>query len=268
MHTRTAVAPADWFPFRAARSCAGRPRARLCCSSSPGPPSRRRPRDSGPVQSGAAKPEGTSGRRAPDVIFVPTPDTVVAAMLDLAAVSAKDIVYHLGSGDGRIVIAAARDRGARAVGVDINPAMVEQATENARKAGVIERARFVEADLFETDLSKATVVTLYLLPSLNQRLMPKLVAELKPGSRIVSHAFDMGSWKPDETRQVDGRTNLLVEDFRALRARGRGWWDQIAGWTRRAAESGRAPSRARWCGRDAPAAHPSTSWASARRWPP
>lgn len=143
-------------------------------------------------------------RRLP-VLYVPTPPAVVDAMLKVADVKPTDVVYDLGSGDGRIVIAAAQQRGARGVGVDIDPLRVEEATENARKAGVSDRVQFRQQDLFQTDLREATVVTLYLLPELNLQLRPKLLRELKPGSRIVSHAFSMGDWKPDRVILVDGR---------------------------------------------------------------
>jgi ribosomal protein L11 methylase PrmA len=144
--------------------------------------------------------------REPDVIYVPTPPEVVAAMLKVAKVGRGDVVYDLGSGDGRIVIAAVKDFGAaRGVGIDIDPVRIGEANENAKTAGVTDRVRFLAQDLFQTNLSEATVVTLYLLPSLNLKLMPKLLAELKPGSRIVSHSFDMGEWKPEETLNVNGR---------------------------------------------------------------
>lgn len=140
-----------------------------------------------------------------DVPFVPTPNEVVAAMLRLAQVRAGDVLYDLGSGDGRIVIAAAqRSRDVRGVGIDIDPRRIAEAEANARKAGVAGRTRFIRQDLFDADLSEATVVTLYLLPSLNARLRPKLLAELKPGTRIVSHGFDMGDWKPARTVRVQG----------------------------------------------------------------
>jgi ribosomal protein L11 methylase PrmA len=144
--------------------------------------------------------------RSPDVIFVPTPPEVVAAMLKVAKVGKGDVVYDLGSGDGRIPIAAVKDFGAaRATGIDIDPQRIKEATANLQKAGVGDRVRFLNQDLFTTNLSEATVVTLYLLPSLNLKLLPKLKAELKPGTRIVSHAFDMGDWVPEQTLDVDGR---------------------------------------------------------------
>ena len=143
--------------------------------------------------------------RDPDVIFVPTPDAVVEAMLKVAKVGKGDVLYDLGSGDGRIPITAARKYGiARGIGIDINPQRIREANENRTKAGVGERVRFVNADLFESDLGDATVVTLYLLPQLNLKLLPKLLRELKPGTRIVSHAFRMGSWKPEQTLKVGG----------------------------------------------------------------
>jgi predicted RNA methylase len=139
---------------------------------------------------------------------VPTPQEVVDAMLALANVTAKDVVYDLGSGDGRIPITAAQKHGATAVGIDINPERIKEANENLAKAGVGNKVTFLNQDLFETDLSKATVVTLYLLPSLNIKLMPTL-KQLKPGTRIVSHSFDMGDWKPEKTQDVNGRTIYL-----------------------------------------------------------
>ncbi len=127
-------------------------------------------------------------------------------MLKLARVTKDDVVYDLGSGDGRIVINAAKRYGARGVGIEINPDLVKEARLNAERAGVTNRVKFVEQDLFETDLKEASVVTLYLLPEVNLRLRPKLLRELKPGTRVVSHDFDMGDWKPDKTVQYNGRT--------------------------------------------------------------
>jgi precorrin-6B methylase 2 len=140
--------------------------------------------------------------RSPDVHFVPTPNEVVAAMLKVANVGRNDVLFDLGSGDGRIVIAAAKKYGTRGTGIDIDSVRVAEGRLNARKAGVANKAKFQRGDLFETDLREATVVTLYLLPTLNVKLRPKLFAELKPGSRVVSHAFDMGSWKADSTFMV------------------------------------------------------------------
>lgn len=143
--------------------------------------------------------------RTPDVIYVPTPQEVVDAMLAMANVTAKDFVYDLGSGDGRIPITAAQKYGARAIGIDIDPQRIKEANENLAKAGVGDKVKFLNQDLFETDISQATVVTLYLLPSLNLKLMPKL-KQLKPGTRIVSHSFDMGTeWPPEKTQDVNGR---------------------------------------------------------------
>lgn len=139
----------------------------------------------------------------PDVIFVPTPEAVVDAMLKVAGVTSKDVVYDLGSGDGRIVITAAKNYGARGVGIEIDPLMVKKATENAAAAGVSDRVRFVNGNLFTAEISEATVVTLYLLQSLNERLRPKLVRELRPGTRVVSHVFNMGpEWPPEHTVMV------------------------------------------------------------------
>jgi precorrin-6B methylase 2 len=144
--------------------------------------------------------------RTPDVIYVPTPPEVVAAMLKVAKVGPGDVVYDLGSGDGRIAIAAVKDFGAaRATGIDIDPQRIKEAMVNHAAANVGDRVRFLNQDLFETNISEATVVTLYLLPSLNLKLIPKLNKELKPGTRIVSHAFDMGDAKPQQTVEVDGR---------------------------------------------------------------
>jgi len=137
-----------------------------------------------------------------DVPDVRTPLVVVNEMLRLASVSAGDVVYDLGSGDGRIVIAAARDRGARGVGFEIDPALVAESDDKARRLGLADRVSFLQQDLFEADLRPATVVTLYLSPDLNRKLRPKLLSELRPGSRIVSHSFDMGDWVPARTLQV------------------------------------------------------------------
>jgi len=143
--------------------------------------------------------------RRPDVIFVPTPEAVVEAMLQVANVTKNDTVYDLGCGDGRIPVTAAKKYGARGVCFDIDPQRIREANENVAKNSVGNLVKVVEGDLFEQDLSGASVVTLYLLPSLNVKLMPKLMKELKPGTRIVSHAFDMGDWKPEKELDVDGR---------------------------------------------------------------
>ena len=147
--------------------------------------------------------------RGPDVIFVPTPNDIVATMLKMAAVSKKDTVYDLGCGDGRIVITAAQKYGARGVGIDIDPERVEEATANVRKAGVADRVKIIRGDLFEADISAATVVTLYLLTDLNLKLRPKLLRDLNPGTRVVSHAFSMGDWRPERTAEVSGTTVYL-----------------------------------------------------------
>jgi SAM-dependent methyltransferase len=142
------------------------------------------------------------GARGPDVIYLPSAADVVTRMLEVARVDSGDVVYDLGCGDGRIVIAAARDRGAHGVCVDINLSLVAKSRANAGTAGVADRIEFRHADMFETDLGSATVVALYLSPSLNLRLRPKLFREVRPGAWIVSHNFDMGDWKPDTTVQV------------------------------------------------------------------
>ena len=138
-----------------------------------------------------------------DVPYVPTPTEVVARMLSMANVNKNDLLYDLGSGDGRIVITAAREYGARGVGYDLNPQRIKESNENARRAGVTKRVRFTQQDLFEADLSGATVVTLYLLPEVNLRLRPKLLRELRPGTRIVSHNYSMGDWEPESVAEVE-----------------------------------------------------------------
>ena len=147
--------------------------------------------------------------QAPDQVpintpYVTTPPQLVSAMLDLAQVQSGDTVYDLGCGDGRIVISAAKDYGARGVGIDLNPDRIQEARVNARQAGVTDRVTFEQNDLFDADIRNATVVALYLLPEANMRLRSRLMKELKPGTRIVSHSFDMGDWQPDEVRKVDG----------------------------------------------------------------
>ncbi|MGH9578343.1 MAG: SAM-dependent methyltransferase, partial [Terriglobales bacterium] len=143
----------------------------------------------------AAQAQAQRAPRTPDVIFVPTPQELVEDMLRLVDVKKGDVLYDLGSGDGRIPITAAKLYGVRAVGIDIDPARIAEAQENAKKAGVTPLVEFRQADLFLSDFREATVVTLYLLPDLNVKLRPRLLAELKPGTRIVSHQFDMGDWK-------------------------------------------------------------------------
>jgi len=144
--------------------------------------------------------------RTPDVIFVPTPQDVVDDMLRLANVQKGDVLYDLGSGDGRIPITAARRYGIRATGIDIDADRIREANENAKKAGVTHLVQFRQEDLFAADFKDATVITLYLLPDLNVKLRPKLWNELKPGTRIVSHQFEMGAWKPEKKLESNGRT--------------------------------------------------------------
>lgn len=147
-----------------------------------------------------------TGLREPDVIYVPTPEEVVQQMLKMANVKKGDVVYDLGCGDGRTVITAVKDFGARGVGIDINPERIKESQENAKAAGVTDRVTFRLEDLFQANIKEATVVTLYLLPSLNVKLRPKLWKDLKPGTRIVSHDFDMGDWKAEKEETIDGHT--------------------------------------------------------------
>jgi SAM-dependent methyltransferase len=149
--------------------------------------------------------------RAPDINYVPTPLPVVERMLELARVGADDVVYDLGSGDGRIPIVAAQRYGARGVGIEINPVWVRDARAIAAQLGVADRVDFRIEDLFGTDLRAATVVTLYLFPSINARLQPKFARELRPGTRVVSHEYRIGSWPPDHTEimVVEGRRHEL-----------------------------------------------------------
>ena len=153
------------------------------------------------LAAGAAAGCSTPGIKL-DAPYVSTPEAVVKAMLRLADVSAGDVVYDLGCGDGRIVIAAARDHGARGVGIDIDPRRIAEANAGARSAGVEGRVRFVVQDLFQTDFSEATVMALYLYPELNARLRPKLLAELRPGARVVSHQFAIAGWDADRRETV------------------------------------------------------------------
>jgi cyclopropane fatty-acyl-phospholipid synthase-like methyltransferase len=142
------------------------------------------------------------------VPFVPTPQEVVDKMIELGGVKKGDTVYDLGSGDGRIVITAAK-KGARAVGFEIDPDLIKESRENVKKAGVADRAEIRQQDILTVDLSAASVVTMYLLPDVNLKLKPKILSQLKPGARVVSHAFDMGDWKPNKVEQVNGRTVYL-----------------------------------------------------------
>jgi len=152
-----------------------------------------------------AKKAAPQPQQYPDVIFVPTPQEVVDAMLKIADVKPGDVLYDLGSGDGRIPITAAKRFGVRAVGIDIDPQRIAEANENARRNGVTGQVQFRNENLFTADFREATVVTLYLLPDLNVKLRPKLWKELKPGTRIVSHQFEMGDWKPEKTVELNGR---------------------------------------------------------------
>ena len=163
----------------------------------------------GPVA--GAEPAATAERRPsePDVRYDPSPPRVVRAMLNLAGVTAADLVYDLGSGDGRVPIAAATDHGARGVGIEIDPRLVARARANAERAGVADRVTFREEDLFKAHIGDATVVTLFLSPTVNLELRPKLLAELKPGTRVVSHYHDMGDWKPARKITVDYRPVYL-----------------------------------------------------------
>lgn len=140
-----------------------------------------------------------------DVPYVPTPQEVVEGMLKLAGTKKGDFVIDLGCGDGRIVVTAAKQFGARALGYDLDPERLKEANENATKAGVTEQVKFVEKNLFDAEIKDASVVTLYLLPGVNEKLKPRLLAELKPGTRVVSHSFEMPDWKPAKTIEVSGR---------------------------------------------------------------
>ena len=153
-----------------------------------------------------AAPAAAAQARSPDVVYVPTPPEVVEAMLGLAGVKAGDVLYDLGSGDGRIPIAAAKKFGIRATGIDIDPDRIWEAEQNARSAGVERLVRFRREDLFAADFSEATVVTLYLHPDVNVRLRPRLWAELRPGTRVVSHQFPMGDWVPEKAIELRGHT--------------------------------------------------------------
>lgn len=148
-------------------------------------------------------------RPALDVPYVPTPPDVVAKMLELGRVGPKDVLYDLGCGDGRIVIAAAKERGARGVGIDIDPERIAEARANAKAAGVERLVEFRVGDLFKSDFSPATVVTLYLLPQINEKLRPQLWRQLKVGTRVVSQEFDMGDWQAERTVEVAHRRVLV-----------------------------------------------------------
>jgi SAM-dependent methyltransferase len=152
--------------------------------------------------------------RPPDIFFVPTRQSIVEAMLQLAGVTANDVVYDLGSGDGRIVVLAAQNHGARGVGVEIDPALVDISRQVARDAQVDSKVKFIEGDLFDADLSEATVVTLFLSPGINRRLEPKLKRELRNGARIVSRQFDMGGWAADRSVLAEDGTTLFLWTIR------------------------------------------------------
>jgi hypothetical protein len=162
------------------------------------------------------------GQEGKDVVWVPTPQALVDKMLDMAKVTPKDYVIDLGSGDGRTVITAAK-RGARALGIEYNPDMVELSKRNAAKEGVADKAQFTKADLFESDFSKAQVITMFLLPSINLKLRPNIL-DLKPGTRIVSNSFDMGDWTPDQTEKVEGCTNWCTAYLWIVPAKVEGTW--------------------------------------------
>jgi SAM-dependent methyltransferase len=159
----------------------------------------------------SAAAQTTAPQRTPDVVYVPTPQPVVEEMLRMAEVGANDIVYDLGCGDGRTVITAAKMFGARGVGIDIDPERIRESNGNAKAAGVTNRVKFLQKDLFASDIHEATAVTLYLLSSLNLKLRPILLQQLKPGTPIVSHDFGMGDWAPEQQKVVEGpsRTHTL-----------------------------------------------------------
>lgn len=159
-----------------------------------------------PLTAACAQAAPDAAERSPDVIYVPTPQPVVDAMLKLARVKKGDVLYDLGSGDGRIPVTAAKVYGVRAVGIDIDPQRIREANDNVAANNVGNLVTIRQADLFTSDFSEATVVTLYLLDSLNEKLRPKLLAELKPGTRIVSHAFRMGDWEPEAKQEIGNNT--------------------------------------------------------------
>jgi len=152
---------------------------------------------------------GQQPARTPDVHFTPTRHAIADAMLQLAGVTANDVVYDLGSGDGRLLIIAAQKYGARGVGIEIDPALVATARQIAAEGGVADRVTFIEGDFYLSDISNATVVTLYLSPLINKRLEPKLKAELRPGARVVSHDFPIGEWTPDARQETDEAALML-----------------------------------------------------------
>jgi len=167
------------------------------------------------------------GQAGKDVVWVPTPQVLVDKMLEMAKVTPKDYVIDLGSGDGRTVITAAK-RGSKALGIEYNPDMVEISKKAAAKEGVSDKATFMKADLFESDFSQAQVITMFLLPSINIRLRPKIL-DLKPGTRIVSNSFDMEDWKPDQTERVEGCTNWCTAYLWIVPAKVQGTWKTSSG---------------------------------------
>ena len=167
------------------------------------------------------------GQAGKDVVWVPTPQALVDKMLEMAKVTPKDYVIDLGSGDGRTVITAAK-KGSKAHGIEYNPDMVELSKKAAAKEGVSDKATFAKADLFESDFSQAQVITMFLLPSINLKLRPKIL-DLKPGTRIVSNSFDMEDWKPDQTEQVEGCTNWCTAHLWIVPAKVQGAWKTAAG---------------------------------------
>jgi len=176
-----------------------------------------------PAQAAQGEYQPEVGQEGKDVVWVPTPQVLVDKMLDMAKVTPKDYVIDLGSGDGRTVITAAK-RGAKALGIEYNPEMVELSKRNAAKEGVTDKATFMKADLFESDFSHATVITMFLLPSINMKLRPKIL-DLKPGTRIVANSFDMEDWKPDETAKVDGCSNWCTAYLWIVPAKVGGTWN-------------------------------------------
>src|SRR5574341_2245363 len=177
---------------------------------------------SGEIRAASQEYEPQVGQEGKDVVWVPTPQALVDKMLDIAKVTPKDYVIDLGSGDGRTVITAAK-RGSKALGIEYNPDMVELSKRNAAKEGVSDKASFVKADLFESDFSQAQVITMFLLPSINMKLRPKIL-NLKPGTRIVSNSFDMEDWKPDQTENVAGCTNWCTAHLWIVPAKVEGTW--------------------------------------------
>jgi precorrin-6B methylase 2 len=222
MKARHAVRP---FTFLLAMAfCAPAAYAQATATSKPASPATQKP-----ASPEAQKPyEPQVGQSGKDVVWVPTPQALVDKMLDMAKLTPQDFLMDLGSGDGRTVITAAK-RGARAMGVEYNPDMVELSRRNAAAAGVSDRATFVKADLFETDLSKAQVITMFLLPSINMKLRPKIL-DLKPGTRIVANSFNMEDWEADETQTIeDNCTSWCTALLWYVPAKVQGTWDTPQG---------------------------------------